>query len=96
MSEPVRVQCINKLNRQNPHERIQNIGGLNANGTPWRLTQAEAIAGIDAGKWNFYVQSPQGHPVQVQVVRPMGRPPYLRTHPDNDLLDNLLSLPECQ
>ena len=46
--------CINKSDRQNPHERIRNVGGVNAGGTRWRLSEDEAIRGIEAGKWDFY------------------------------------------
>ncbi|WP_434093781.1 DUF3892 domain-containing protein, partial [Serratia marcescens] len=39
------VTCIKKSARQNAHERIQAIGGINADGTRWSLPQADAIAG---------------------------------------------------
>ena len=55
---PHEVTCINKTDRQNPHERIRRIGGktgaADTNG-PWTLSQEEAIAGIESGKWSFQV-----------------------------------------
>ncbi len=51
------VQCINKCDRDNPWERITHIGGLNADGTRWRVTQKDAIDGINSGKWKFWVSS---------------------------------------
>ncbi|MGZ3754722.1 MAG: hypothetical protein ACXVAY_03055 [Mucilaginibacter sp.] len=38
-----RVSCINKRGGHfNPHERISHIGGVNENGTRWKLTEDEA------------------------------------------------------
>jgi Protein of unknown function (DUF3892) len=45
-----RVQCINKNDRYNAHERIRNIGGLNGNSSRWSMTQANAIQSIEAGQ----------------------------------------------
>ncbi|MDD5382313.1 MAG: DUF3892 domain-containing protein, partial [Candidatus Margulisbacteria bacterium] len=49
------VGCIVKRERNNPHERITHIGGVNPSGTRWKLTQEEAISGIESGKYAFYV-----------------------------------------
>lgn len=39
------ITCINKSDRQNPHERITHIGGkIGAEGGgPWKITQEKAI-----------------------------------------------------
>ena len=93
MAENHQIRCINKSDRQNAHERIRNVGGLNPNGSAWKLTEADAIAGIERGEWNFYV-SVAGRTVGVIVATHSGRK-YLKTQADDFRPDNLLSLPEC-
>ncbi len=82
------VKCINKSNRYDPHERIQNIGGPG-----WKITEQRAIQGIESGEWSFYVTR-GGRTVEVIIAQRLGRK-YLKTVPDGEQPDNLLSLPEC-
>jgi hypothetical protein len=92
MAETYQVKCINKTDRYNPHERIQNIGGHD-NGKPWKVSQPDAIAGIESGKWRFFV-SVNGKSVWVIVAVHNGHK-YLKTEADGEHPNNLLSLPEC-
>jgi hypothetical protein len=50
MTDSHQIKCIKKSDRYNPHERIENIGGTNADGTSWKLTEDAAIEGIENGK----------------------------------------------
>ena len=90
-----RVECINKTDRYNPHERIRAIGGRNSGGGRWKLSQPDAIAGIENGRWSFYVERPPGHRVAVIVARTPQGHKYLKTEADGEQPDNLLALPEC-
>ncbi len=94
MASRHQVTCITKSDRFNPHERIQRIGGTNADGTAWRLDQPRAIEGIENGKWSFFV-SRGGRTVDVVVAVSQYGHKYLKTTADGEQPDNLLSLTEC-
>lgn len=95
MATDLRIRCINKSDRSNPHERITHVGGANPDGTPWKLTEADAIAGIESGKYRFYV-SVNGASVLVEIARSAAGHKYLKTQNDGEQPNNLLSLPECR
>jgi Protein of unknown function (DUF3892) len=94
MAAAVRVECINKSPRAEPHLRISHIGGTNPNGTRWRMTESAAIRAVKAGEYAFYVERPAGHRVDVIVASRLGHE-YLKTRADGETPDNLLALPEC-
>jgi hypothetical protein len=94
MAQSVEIKCINKTPRLDPHERIQSIGGPNGDGSRWKLLQPEAIDGIEAGKWDFFV-SAGGRTVRVIIAKSAQGNKYLKTENDGVQPDNLLSLPEC-
>jgi hypothetical protein len=90
----VRITCINKNDRNNPYERITHIGGVNADGSKWKMTQQDAIKAINEGKFTFHV-SVNDKDVKVIVARSRFNNDYLKTEADGDEPNNLLSLPEC-
>lgn len=88
------VLCINKSDRLNPHERITHVGGKNSDNSRWKITQQEAIQGIEGDKWAFYVKR-GGGAVDVIVATSRYGHKYLKTTADGEQPNNLLSLPEC-
>ena len=94
MASQHEIKCINKSDRTNIHERINYIGGLNANGNRWKISLQDAIDAIETNKWNFYV-SKNGKQVNVIIAKSAAGYKYLKTEADDTTTDNLLSLPEC-
>jgi len=89
------VMCINKQDRDNPHERILFIGGVQG-GQRWKHSQTDAIANIESGRESYYVTD-QNTKQSVWVIVKTSRlgHKYLTTEADGDTQNNLLSLPEC-
>ena len=90
----VEIDCVNKDDRDDPYEAIKFVGGPNPNGKRWRLDLQTAVQGALDGKWDFYVRQ-GGHVVEVEVAESRWGNLYLKTEPDSDTPDNLLSLKEC-
>jgi hypothetical protein len=94
MAKNAQIKCVNKRDRENPWERILNVGGVNPDGSRWKQTQEQTIREIETGEWNFYV-SVNGDSVWVVVATSRFGHKYIKTEPDGDLPNNLLRLPEC-
>lgn len=92
MAARFQIQCVCKTDRYNPWERITHVGGSSGGG--WKLIQEEAIRGIEAAKWSFFVRA-DGQEVDVIVAVSRYGNKYLKTEADNEEPNNLLSLPEC-
>lgn len=88
----IKVQCVTHIGTRDANGHITGIGGIQ-NGNNWHLSEAEAIAGIKAGKWEFYVQS--GLAMARVIIASRNGHEFLKTEADSTTKDNLLSLPPC-
>jgi hypothetical protein len=82
------VTCISKRDRQNPHERIEGIGGPG-----WYETEDAAIRGIENRTMSFYTYV-NGREAAL-VVAEHNRRKYLKTTADGYAPNNLLCLSAC-
>jgi len=94
MASRIEITCINKAPRLDPHERISHVGGVNADGTSWRLDLDAAIRGVEGGTYQFYTRG-GGREVDVVAATHNGHK-YLKTRNDGIQPDNLLALTECR
>lgn len=92
MASRHRVSCV-KPDGNDLYSRIDGIGGVNGDGTRWYLDEDKAIAGMDSGKWEFFV-SVNNREVEVIVAERNGRR-YLKTEADGYSENNLSKLPTC-
>jgi hypothetical protein len=93
MAQLAYIDCINKQPRDDPYDRIKNVGGKDNGG--WKITVASAVGYIERGEWEFHTRPPVGHGRKVVVAVSRYGNKYLKTEADADTPDNLLSLPEC-
>ena len=79
----------------NHDRRLRGIGGVNPDGTHWRVDEADAITAIEAGRWSFYIEL-DGREVAVVIAVSRYGGKYLKGAGDKLHPDSLLALPECR
>jgi len=80
MSRPYRkraVLSVTLTHSHDPHERFETIAGINGDRSRWRLSQAAAIAAIEAGTDEFFIET-DGR-AQKLVVQTHSGQKYLQT-----------------
>jgi hypothetical protein len=94
---PIRHQicCVAKSAFMNHHQRLRLVGGVNPDGAWWKMAEADAIAGIEAGRWVFFIGS-DGREREVVVATSRYGTKYLKTAADGLQPESLLALPECR
>jgi hypothetical protein len=95
MAQHLRIRCIVKTGQTSAYERIHAIGGVNPNGSGWKLTQDKAISQVENGTSVFYIERPGGQRVDAIIAMDAHANKYLKTVADRDQPDNLLYLPTC-
>lgn len=86
-----RVTCITKHEK---YERILSLGCYPLANTFHTFPEDDVIRRIEGGKDTFYVERPSGHVAELEVAERDGRK-YVKTKPDGERPDNLLSLAQC-
>ncbi|MBV9863042.1 MAG: DUF3892 domain-containing protein [Alphaproteobacteria bacterium] len=94
MAGRYQITCINQSDRLNHHERIRDIGGINADGSRWKISHDAAIEGIETRQWCFFI-SRAGRDFEVLVAMSKYGRRYLKTAEDRLHPESLLALPEC-
>ena len=94
IGETRQIRCVCRDYRYNPIDRITHIGGVHLDGKRWKLTQQEAIQGIESGRYRLYVNF-AGERNWLVVAFSMFGNLYLKTENDKDEPHSLLILPEC-
>jgi hypothetical protein len=93
MAKLVQIQFV-QCDNAKPHQRVRYVGGLNPDGTSWKLPEDKAIAGMKEGKWRFWAVGERKGVWIVTAKSASGRE-YLKAEPDWVRPATLLALPEC-
>ena len=88
------IQCVVRTQHLNHDRRLRGIGGVNPDGARWRLSEADAIAAIESGRWSFYVRAAGRDAAVIVAVSKYGSK-YIKCAGDPLHPDSLLALPEC-
>jgi Protein of unknown function (DUF3892) len=94
MASRLLVECIQRTDRQDAHERIKAIGG-GLPGCRWKHTLADAVAWAEDRVFVYYIINQDGREEKVIVARNEHGHKHLKTESDGEQPDNLLNLPEC-
>jgi hypothetical protein len=89
-----RIRCVNRTGHSAVHQKIRFIGGLNSDGSAWKLSQEMAVDSIENGKCQLYLVVGR-QPVSVIVAASRHGHKYLKAETDSEEPTSLFNLPEC-
>jgi hypothetical protein len=95
MTSRHQIHWITRSDRLNHHQRIRSVGGVNPDGSRWKVSEEAAIAGIEKGSWKFYVVH-GGRNVDVIITVSKYGSKYIKTALDGLHPESLLALPEAR
>ena len=95
MASRHQICCVSRSAFLNHHQRLRGVGGVNPDGSRWKITEEAAIAGIEAGQWSFFIAH-AGHEIAVVVATSRYGSKYLKTAEDGLQPESLLALPDCR
>ena len=87
------IKWISRSEEQNSRVWVTLVSGHYVDGTPWKLTEEDAIRGIEAGFLEFFVQVDKRTLEVVVAANRAGRK-FLKTEADREQPDYLLRLPD--
>jgi len=93
MIQSLQILSATKDHRLDPYRCVTHIGGVNADGSPWGLSIGEAIEGIRARQWEFYLIDQAGQKLWLHVTVSRDGHEYLKTLSDPGVPRILLALP---
>jgi Protein of unknown function (DUF3892) len=83
---------VNRTDPTSADDRIHHVGGINADGSRWKLSEDEAIAAIKDGRWMFSATC-NGRKVRVVIAKDGQSREFLRTEMDELTRLRLLTPP---
>jgi hypothetical protein len=90
-----RIDCVNKPNRNSPHDHITHVGGPKPDGSGrWKDTTANVVRFIEQKTHRFYTYE-SGVKAWVGVNTSAAGNKFLQTYADGVWTNNLLALNEC-
>lgn len=85
-----RIDCVNKPDRNSPHEHITHVGGPNPDGGGrWKESVARVVQFIENKQHRFYTKEGNATAWVSTCASPAGRK-FLQTYADGIWKDNLL------
>ena len=91
MTSVATIDSIKKTAKASSHERITHFGGINPDGSHWRISQRKAIAAIESGVWAFNTNV-FGKTLDVIIGITEAGDKYLKAENDDKQPNSLLSL----
>ena len=89
------IDCVNRPDRNSPHEHITSVGGPNPNGVGrWKDPVETVVRLIEQQSHRFYTKV-GGAQAWVGVRTSSSGRKFLQTYSDGIWRDNLLALKEC-